>query len=773
MKTGLDPIPPDALKAEHEGPSQILQTLIDIGRIITTSHGLDETLGHTVDLIAERMQADVCSIYLHNEPSQELVLQATHGLNPEAVGQVRLTAHEGLVGLVLEQGAPLNLTDVSNHPRFKYFPSINEEPLSSFCGVPLIEFRKTLGVLAIQNRESRLFTPEEETLLIAISTQISGLISKAILVDHLEKEAGKLDKDRDAREPERLQGVPIAGGVAREKVMILRRTRLAEPEYAARQSPQEEKRALQRAIDSSEQEILALIRSLTARVGEQDAAIFHSHLLYLEDRGFIHRIESLIDQGASGAWAIHHVVMDYLKTFQSLEDAYLKERGADLEDVGHRLMRHLGVAKPRPLGQDRSGVLVAEMLSPSDTAELDPTKIKGIVTSIGGFVSHAAILARSLRIPAVSGIENLIERIDDGDTLLVDGETGVVFVNPPDSVSKEYERYQKTRIDYLTHLDDLRDEPCCTKDHERIQLYANVSLSHDLEDVTQYGADGIALYRTELHYLVRSSPPSVDELVEFYSQAVAAAGDRLVVFRTLDLGSDHMPPYLSFPKEDNPFMGFRSIRYQLSRSFLLRDQLKAILRVAHLGQVAVMVPMISQLEELHEVKRIYRNCRAELEKEAGGPLPEVKLGMMFEVPATVLMSDLYAGEVDFLAIGSNDLTQYTLAVDRNNPYVSHLYDPLEPAVLIMIRRLIETSRRAGKTIMLAGEMASDPEGCLVLVGLGLRELCMNAPLIPLVKDRLAQLTLEQTENLARVALDSTSGANVRRNIRMFLQQYGA
>jgi phosphotransferase system enzyme I (PtsP) len=771
MSSTADPKPIFPAELEPGGKAQILQTLIDIGRIITTSHGLDETLAHTVDLIAERMAADVCSIYLYDEKTQELVLKATHGLNIEAVGHVKMSVHEGLIGLVIEKGSTVNLTGITRHPRFKYFPSINEEQLSSFCGVPLIEFRKTLGVLAIQNREGRLFTPDEERLLIAISTQISGLISKAILVDHLQKEADRQERERRPKEPLRLEGVPIAGGVARDKVMILRHSRLPEPEYRSRRTLQGEKEALQVAIALSEQEILALIRGLTERVGEHDAAIFHSHLMFLEDRAFIRKIDTLIDQGYSAAWSVHHVVRDYLKTFQSLNDPYLKERGADLEDVGYRLLHHLGVARPSPVGQERGGILVSEILTPSDTAQLDPAKIKGIVTTIGGFVSHAAILARSLRIPAVSGIENLTELIDEEEQMLVDGEMGLVYVNPPEGVIREYDRYQKTRLEYLSHLDELRDVVCQTKDRERILLYANVSLPQDLEDFGKYRADGIALYRSELYYQMKSAPPTVDELTEQYGKAVKTADGKPVIFRTLDLGSDNLPPYLSLPREDNPFLGFRSIRYQLSRSFLLRDQLKAVLRVSSQGPVAVLFPMISQLEELHEIKRIHHRCREELESEGWGPLPEIKLGMMFEVPATVLMSELYAGELDFLAIGSNDLTQYTLAVDRNNPHVSYLYDPLDPAVLLMIQRLVTTARQAGKTIMLCGEMASDPEGCLVLVGMGLRELSMNAPLIPLVKDRLAQLTLAETENLARIAMNSTTGANVRQNIRMLLHQY--
>ncbi len=750
------------------GQEGILQTLIDISRIITTSHNLEETLAHTVYLIAERMNADVCTLYLYNEGAGTLEMKATHGLNPAAVGQVRMKITEGLIGMAIEQRAPVNVMDVAEHPRFKFFPSIDEERLSSFLGVPLIEYRKPLGVLAIQNQESRFFTEEEERLLVTIASQIAGLVSKAMLVNLVQREA---EKRPAADRPEgafQLDGIPIAPGLAKERVMLLKRDRIEEPEYSPSGTVTEEKQTLLEAVEEAVQEILHLIRDLTERIGEQDAAIFHAHLLFLEDRNFIQRITTQIEQGASAAWAVSRVVREHLRAFQSIEDAYLQERGADLEDVGFRLLHHLGVGQRPRLIMDRPGILVAENLTPTDTAQLDPTMVRGIVTTYGGHVSHASILARSLRIPAVTGVSKATELLLEGEEVLVDGEAGTVFVNPGVGLVQEYQRHEVARKAYLSHLDELRDVPCTTKDGERIVLRANVGLIQDLDDCSHFGAEGIGLVRTEIFYLTRSSRPSVKELKENYARVVSAAGSHPVIFRTLDLGGDKFPSYLHFPKEENPFLGMRSIRYQLHWQSLLREQLEAILGVAHLGDVRLMFPMISHLEELFEVKRIYLDCREEMEEATGEPVADVPIGMMFEVPSAVLMRDLFIGEIDFLSIGSNDLTQYILAVDRNNPNISHLYDPLDPAVLMMIKGLIETADAHGKPIELCGEMSSDPEGCLVLVGLGLREMSMNSPLIPIVKDRLAQFTLEQLERLARIAMESTTADNVRRNIQMFI-----
>lgn len=746
----------------------ILQTLIDISAIITTAHNLEETLYQTVELIAERMRVDVCSLYLKREGKDILDLKATHGLNPQAINKVSMSSKEGLIGLVLEQESPINACEISNHPRFKYFPDANEDSLSSFLGVPLIEFRKPLGVLSLQNKESRLFSADEEKLIVTIGTQISGLISKALLVDRIQKEAKVTHRKTKSKGAFRLEGIPIAPGLANERVVLLARHRIEEPEYNTVNSPETELGTLYQAVNESIEEILELIRDVNARMGAQSAAIFHAHLLFLEDRAFIQKIQEHIEKGASASWAVSQVVREHLTAFRNIDDPYLQERGADLEDVGFRLLNHLGFSQPDRFKLDKPGILLAEMLTPSDTAKLDPAFVKGIITTYGGHVSHAAILARSLRIPAVTGVGNAFDVLPEGEKVLLDGDRGIILIRPTKKNLTQFKEQQVSREAYLSHLDTLKDEPCVTKDGVRINLFANVGLPTDMKESLSYGAEGVGLYRTENFYLISSTKPTVDDLKIQYKNTVSQAEGKIVTFRTLDLGGDKFPTYLNFPKEENPFLGLRSIRFQLRRQELLKDQLTAIISVADQGNVRLMFPMISHLEELHQVKRIYRDVREEYAAETGKTPPEIPLGMMFEVPSAVLLCDLFAGEIDFMAIGSNDLTQYILAVDRNNPYVSALYDPLDPAVLLMIKRLIDTAKSHNKPIELCGEMSSDPEGSLVLIGLGLREMSMNPPLIPLVKDRLRGYTIEQMEQLARIALTSTTAESVRRNIQMFL-----
>lgn len=755
----------EGLQQLNTRQASILKTLIDISQIITESHGLTETLEHTVQLVARSLQVDVCSIYIYNAETNLLELRATHGLRPEAVGRVAMPVNEGLVGYVFETKAHQNVRDVGEHPRFKYFPEIDEERLSSFLGVPLVEYRQTLGVLAVQNQENRLFRQEEEQLLITIASQISGLVSKALLVDRIRQEPAEERREQSFQ----LEGVPVAPGLAMDQPVIVGQDRLEEPEYAAAHPPEEEQALLEAAVNHSEREILELIDEISTRVNEQEAAIFHAHLLFLEDRAFIGRISEYIARGASAAWAVTHVVRDYLRGFRAIDDPYLRERAADLEDVGLRLLRHLGHGRTEALVSEEGGILVAEMLTPSMTARMDTTRIRGILTAVGGPVSHAAILARSLRIPAITGVDNVTGLLQADDMVMLDGNAGRIYVNPDESISREYERYQETRLEYLSHLEELRDVPCCTRDEHRIHLRGNVGLAQDLEDCRTYGAEGVGLYRTEVPYLLRTTRPGVDELVEIFAGATGQLDGEPVVFRTLDLSGERSPTYLNFPPEANPYMGCRSIRYQLEHRGLLEDQFMALLHVADRGgaDVRVGIPLISTLAELQEVRRILNTCQERFSREEGRPAPHLPLGMIFEVPATLVTCEVFLNELDFVSLGSNDLTQYMMAVDRNNPHVSHLFDPLEPAVLRLVKHLVDAAAAEGKPVLLTGELASDPEGCLIMVGLGVRELSMNAPLIPIMKDRFAQYSLAQLESLAQMALTSTSAENVRRNIRVF------
>ena len=751
-------------------PDSAVQILADISQIITTSHDADETLQLTARMIAERMRVSACAIYIYDPPSDLLYLKATHGLSAKAVDEVSMSPQEGLIGLVLELCEPVQVTDMHHHPRFKPFPQTGETQFSAFLGIPLLIHRKAFGVLSIHTKEVCCFTEEEEQLLTTIATQISGLIAKALLIKELDETALHYSADVSLRPlTTTLVGTPVASGVSLGKALVLEQASVETPKQETTHSIEEELTVFRSALESTVQDILGIIEHLSGLVSPEEAAIFHVHIMFLEDHALQEKIEKYIHEGFSAAWAIYEVVQEYLVAFENIDDSYLREKGQDLKDVSYRLLSHLGHGTQ--MLTEKEGILVARQFLPSDIAQLDENKIKGLVTSSGGVVSHAAILARSLLIPAVCISEEALDDINEGDLLALDGQAGKVIIHPDEDIKQHFRNLLVEQERYRDHLAGFRDFPCQTKDKVRVFTQANIGLENELFYLKQYGAEGIGLYRSEIFYLSQESYPSLEKQQSVYANIIQSIpANHPVIFRTLDIGADKAAPYMGFQQEENPFLGYRALRRQIENPTILKTQIKALLLASeNLQNVRLLFPMITELKELRQAKAIYRECREELMEQGSNPA-ELQIGMMFEVPGAVLTCEQFLPEIDFCSIGSNDLTQYVLAVDRNNPYIAHLYDPLHPAVLKMIQLLVAACEKANKPLGLCGEMASDPYGCVILIGLGLRFLSMNAPLIPQVKERLSLIELKEAETLAHAALKADSAQEVRKYLFDFFEQ---
>ena len=741
-----------------------LQTFTEVNRIITSSHNSDETLARTVRMIAKRIKVDACSIYIFDADQSILILKATHGLDPSTIEKVRMRPSEGLVGLVLERSVPVQESKMHEHPRFKAFPQTKEDSFSSFLGVPLIEHRKSFGVLVVHTVEPRTFSPEEVQLLSSIATQIASLVSKALLLKQLDTATQETDSKPSEEISFQLYGQPVAYGVAVGKAVLLKQSDIEVPEKTSYRTAELEMSDFQAAMDHTISDTLELIEKVTDRVGTEEASIFHAHLMFLEDHHFQEKIESKIEEGNTAAWSIYNTVHEYLKAFAEINDPYLSEKGADLKDVGYRLLHYLGhevlsVTK-------KTGILIVRQLLPGDIARMDTTRIKGIVLSSGGVVSHAAILARSLRIPVVCLEDNELEQIKDGTPIAINGDTGFAATYPNKEVLDEFKHLLLKQHNYYEHLEEFRDIPCTTSDGVRINLLANVALGGDAVQLISYGAEGVGLFRTEIYFLSLDRYPDISEQTKVYSDLLeSVAEDQQVVFRTLDVGADKAAPYMGFLDEDNPFLGYRAVRRQLKEKTVLKEQLSALLHATgKRPNVRVLFPMITNVSEIKQAKALFEECRKEIET-SGKTIAKIAVGMMFEVPSAFLICEKFMSEIDFCSIGSNDLTQYVLAVDRNNPQISDLYDPLHPAVLKLIKQLVETADEHNKPVELCGEMASDPDGCVILVGLGIDSLSMNAPLIPVVKKRLAEISLTDAKSLAQKALNASSPEEVREIIR--------
>jgi phosphotransferase system enzyme I (PtsP) len=758
-----------------------LRTLEDISTLILHSHDLQETLDNIVDVVSIRMASDVCSIYLLDDDGETLRLHATKGLPRSSVGAITMNISEGLTGLVVEQRSVVSLENPQDHPRYKYFAETREERYHSFLGIPMLERRNPVGAIIVQHREPRVYTPTEISTLTTIAYQISSIVMNARLLDSIRKKDEErtrleveLHKIHGKRSPGddlppggkvhhsgALLGTGVAPGFAIGDIYILsRRNPLLAAMMETPLSPEEEHHRLQVAIEKARIQTLYMEKRVAESLSDEDAAIFHSHLLILEDRGFTGKIEELIDQEYGAARAVHEVVRFYMDAFERMEDPYLRSRSADMEDIGRRLMDALdGQERQQPsFGEKR--LLVATEILPSDLATLEVENISGIVTEKGDLNSHGAIIARSLGIPAVVGIEGLVRELSLKDELIIDGNSGHIYINPDSHIKGEYERLKSDFSSKRRELDELRDVKAVTRDGVSISLKANIGLISDVRIAVMNGAEGVGLYRTEFPFMARKQFPDRFEQAAIYAKILDGFAGKQVTIRTLDVGGDKGLPYFDHPQEDNPFMGWRGIRISLECQDIFREQLAAIM-LASVGKDArIMLPMISGIDEIVQSREILHEVAAEL--RAGGiPFNEhIPLGVMIETPAAVQIAAILAKKTDFFSIGTNDLIQYTLAADRNNLKVKNYYTPYHPALLHSIKTVTDAAKDAGIPVSLCGEMAADPLNALLLAGLGITDLSMSSPSIPKVKQAILGATLCAAEHLATEIMKLESSSEV-------------
>jgi phosphotransferase system enzyme I (PtsP) len=764
--------------SRKERPIPDRVTLVaDVAEIVARSHDLDETLRNVVDLVAKRLDTDVCSVYLTGADLRHLTLSATKGLNPESVGRVTLTFGEGLVGLAAERREPVVIERAREHPKFRYFPETGEERYESLMAVPLLVRGVPIGVLAVQTRAPRRFPPRDVQTFQTCAQLIAPVVMNARLlaiVDQSEEERERMGsqlavsgvpvrgrKPTTAERRTEFRGSPTARGIAIGPVYVLGTTLdLSRVGYQPSGDPAREERDLLEALHAARAELDDTREDVEARFGPDFAAVFHTHIQILEDKGFVAKLRAEVQQTGNAQLALRNVLGAYRRTFENIEDPYFRERAEDVEDVGRRVMeRLLGVRhhlEPMPEGS----IVVADYILPGHFARLDVEKVAAIVSEHGGPTSHGAIFARTLEIPAVTGVVGIQAAVRPGEIAIVDGGDGRIHLAPDEHLIAEYRRARQRYAVAIQHLDALRERPGETRDGHRIALTANVGLVSDLRLVEQHGADGIGLFRTELLVLAHRGFPEEEEQVQLYERVVRAMAPRPVTIRTLDVGGDKDLAGLTDRAEENPQLGCRSIRLSLEHEDVFRAQLRAVLRASASGNVRLLLPMISTLSELRTARRLVEESKAELER-AGLPFArELPIGVMIEVPSAALTAESLARECDFFSIGTNDLTQYTLAVDRGNERVTHLYDPLHPAVLALIDRSVRAAAEAGIPLSLCGEMASNPLAVPLLVGLGIEELSCAPSAVPVVKEIVHALAYGEAAADARRARQAGSATEV-------------
>jgi phosphoenolpyruvate-protein phosphotransferase len=517
---------------------------------------------------------------------------------------------------------------------------------------------------------------------------------------------------------------------------------------------------------------MSLKEKVQQELDESKAQIFEAHRMMLEDPEFTGAIREAIQAGSvNAAYAVKEVSDTYIALFEQMEDEYMRERAADIRDVGSRLANNiLGVSSGNLASIDRPVIIVAHDLTPSDTAMMNKEHVLGFTTDVGGRTSHTAIMARSLGIPAVLGLGDISVKIQDGDALIIDGLEGKVLVNPDPGQQAEYEKKIREYRQRREKLQEAAALPAVTLDGKRIEVSCNIGTPEDVQGALENGGDGVGLFRTEFLYMNSNALPTEEEQYEQYRKAAALLQGKPLIIRTLDIGGDKKLPYLPIPEEMNPFLGWRAIRICLERKDIFKTQLRAILRAGAEGNVLVMFPMISGVGEVREAKQVLEEAKAELRQENISFDEAIKVGIMVEIPSAAVTADLIAKEVDFFSVGTNDLCQYTLAVDRMNPKVAGLYQPLHPGILRLIKNVIDASHRHGKFTGMCGEMAGTEEACAILLGLGLDEFSMSAGAIPGIKNIVRNITLEQAEEIAAHALELDTPEEVLEYSRSRLNQ---
>jgi len=731
------------------------QLICDIGELSSACHSalcLEDFLQRAAELTARHMHSDVCSIYLYFDETRELVLEATKGLKPGAVGRVRLKLGEGLTGLALKELRVICEREASKRPGYRYFPDIGEESYESFLAVPILRGHNRIGVVVVQNAESHYFNDDDINALRAITSQLATTIETVKILKSIEELTPGHEEPAaaDLTGVKLLKGKGGASGIGYGPAAVLE----GRHQYFLCEECLEDQQVytvedFERAVYETQRDLELLQSRVEEKLAGAASMIFTAHLLMLKDKAFMDAIAALIHGGANPPMAIKQVVHEYVHRFQSLENAYLQEKAQDVQDVGIRLLEHLvgEFAQSRDLG---GRVVVARELFPSDLLKMSSLKVQGVVMLSGGMTSHIAILSRSLEIPLVFLNDFRLLGISRDQHLLIDAENGNVFIDPDADVVASFEQ-TRAQTD-LAHVAAGVSPETRTRDGQRVILQANINLLCDLKTARAFKAEGIGLYRTEFPFMVRSDFPTEEEQFLIYQKLIRGMPDREVTFRTLDIGGDKVLSYYDYGKEENPFLGMRSIRFSLKHKEIFHQQLRAILRAGLQADLRIMFPMISSLDEFIAARREVDLCRAQLAARGIAHHPAPRIGMMVELPAVMEIIDELAIEADFFSIGTNDFIQYMLAVDRTNEKVADLYLPHHPAVLRALRRVVDSALRHGKEVSICGDMAYDERYLPYFLGIGLRRFSVDSRELPRVQRAIQHIDITEAAQQARTLL---------------------
>jgi phosphotransferase system enzyme I (PtsP) len=714
-------------------------------------------LERVVELVGNTMVADVCSIYLRNE-DQSLLLVATKGLRPEAVGRTRMGENEGLVGLVSATARPLRLTDAFSHPRFSYRPETGEDPFHSFLGVPILRGGRVLGVLVVQNSTERVYDDDEAEALQTIAMVLAELVAAA---------ADQFSAGLRQTRPVELHGRTLNEGLATGKVFLY--DPVVPPARLFAADAELEERRLNEALEALRTSIDAMLTRAGPVLFGESRDVLETYRLFAHDPSWEARLVEAVRTGLSAEAAVDRVRREHRARLESARDSLLRERLHDLEDLENRLLRLLngdhGGGRKAPPGS----VLVASRIGPAELLEYREANLAAIALEEAGAGSHAAIVARAIGIPAVGGLEGLVTRAEDGDLMIVDGEAGVVHIRPAVEIVTNFKGRVALSEQRQAELSRLRDEPAISLDGVEVELVINAGLSFDLDHLDEVGAKGVGLFRTEFQYMASETMPGLDEQSTFYRSVIERAGDKPVVFRTIDLGGDKIAPFMGRrEREENPALGWRALRMALDHPFFFRRQLRALIRASRRRSLRLMFPMVTTVEEFEAARRLL-DSEMEWAVKFGRDLPDkLYVGAMVETPSLAFSIDSLKGKADFLSIGTNDLMQFFFAADRDNARLTGRYDILSRPAMRLMQRMRQRADEAGLPITVCGEAGGRPLEALALIALGYRRLSMQASRIAPIKLLVRSIDVSQMAPRVQEALQS--GDQTIRNAMLSIAQ---
>jgi phosphotransferase system enzyme I (PtsP) len=747
----------------------MLDVLRRIIQEVNAARDLQTALNIIVERVTKAMGTQVCSVYLLDDSRERYIFMATEGLNEAAVGHVSIDLDKGLVGLVGERAEPINLDNAQKHPRYLHIAEVGEEPYHSFLGVPIIHHRTVLGVLVVQQQDTRRYDESEEAFLITLSAQLAGVIAHAKATGAI-LDVHELDENTPSTTVKAAPGAPgIAIGTA--YVCFPQADLNTVPERKV-DDIEREKKQFRGALVTTRKEIRSLSRKLTDRLPKEELALFDAYLHMLDDNAIGGEVMRKIKQGYWSQTALRQVIDKHIEAFEVMEDSYIKERASDVRDLGQRVLANLQLSEGTRRDFPENTILVGTELTPSMIAEVPEDKLCGIVSVRGSANSHVAILARAMGLPTVMGAVDLPISLLDGQPMIADGFEGQVICNPG---KEEYEAYQKIVLEeeaFVEGLEVLKHLPTETPDGHDMTLCVNTGLVADVARSLDRGAQGVGLYRTEVHFQMIDRFPTEEEQRIIYREHLKAFAPLPVTMRTLDIGGDKALSY--FPiKEENPFLGWRGIRVTLDHPEIFLAQVRAMIR-AHEGldgELNIMLPMICCISEVDDALRLIGQCYREIIEE-GVEVEMPDVGVMVEVPAAVYQAKAIIQRVDFLSVGSNDLTQYMLAVDRNNAQVAGLYQHYHPAVLRALKEVVDATKAAKKPVSICGEMAGNPGAAILLMAMGYDVLSMSATSLPIIKWALRSVTLEDARRMLRKVLKMDNAWVIRNYMDEQLRKAG-